>query len=50
MSEPTNEPIKVDIQFYNEDGVLQFRTISFTGENLDYYEDERAHAAFTLYR
>ena len=24
--------------------------MSFTGENLDYYEDERAHAAFTLYR
>ena len=50
MSESTNEPIKVDIQFYDEDGVLQFRTMSFTGEYLDYYEDERAHAAFTLYR
>jgi hypothetical protein len=50
MSEPTNEPIKVDIQFYDEDGVLQFRTMSFTGEELDFYEDERVHAAFTLYR
>src|SRR5918993_6109412 len=48
MSESNNEPIKVDIQFYDEDGVLQFRTMSFTGEYLDYYEE--AHAAFTLYR
>jgi hypothetical protein len=50
MSESTNEPIKVDIQFHDENGVLQFRTWSFTGEDLDYYEDERAHVAFTLYR
>ena len=48
MSEPTNELIKLDIQFYDESEVLQFRTMSFTGEGLDYYEE--AHAAFTLYR
>jgi hypothetical protein len=48
MSESNNVPIKVDIQFYDESGVLQFRTWSFTGEYLDYYEE--AHAAFTLYR
>ena len=50
MSEPTNEPITLDIQFYDENGVLQSRTESFTGEDLDYYDDDRAHAAFTLYR
>jgi hypothetical protein len=38
----------LDIQFYDESEVLQFRTVSFTGEGLDYYEE--AHAAFTLYR
>jgi hypothetical protein len=48
MSEPTNELIKLDIQFYDEGDVLQFRTVSFTGEYLDYYEE--AHAAFSLYR
>jgi hypothetical protein len=50
MSEATNEPITLDIQFYDESDVLQFRTVSFTGESLDYYDDERVHAAFTLYR
>lgn len=48
MSESNNVPIKVDIQFYDESDDLQFRTWSFTGEYLDYYEE--AHAAFTLYR
>jgi hypothetical protein len=48
MGEPTNELIKLDIQFYDESEDLQFRTESFTGEGLDYYEE--AHAAFTLYR
>jgi|SRR5215208_6574142 len=50
MSEPTNELIKLDIQFYDEGDVLQFRTWSFTGQYPDYYDDERVHAAFTLYR
>ena len=48
MSEPANEPIKLEMQFHDEDGNLQWRTASFTGERLDYYEEE--HAAFTLYR
>jgi hypothetical protein len=48
MSEPTNEPIKLEIQFRDEDGNLQWRTESLVGERLDYYEEE--HAAFTLYR
>jgi hypothetical protein len=50
MSEPTNEPIKLEVQFYDENGFLQSRTESYTGEKLDYYDDDRAHAAFTLYR
>ena len=50
MSEPTNKPIKLEVQFYDENDVLQSRTVSYTGEKLDYYDDDRAHAAFTLYR
>jgi hypothetical protein len=50
MSEPTNEPIKILIQFYDENGVLQQRNVNITGEKLDYYEDDHAHASFTLYR
>jgi len=41
MSEPTNVPITLDIQFYDESEVLQFRTVSFTGESLDYYRRHR---------
>lgn len=48
MSEPMNEPIKLEVQFHDENGVLQWRTESFTGESLDYYEEEQA--AFALYR
>jgi hypothetical protein len=48
MSEPTNEPIELEHQFHDEDGNLQWKTTSFTGERLDSYEE--AHAAFTLYR
>jgi hypothetical protein len=48
MSEPKNERIKLELQFHDEDGNLQWRTEGFTGERLDYYEEE--HAAFTLYR
>jgi hypothetical protein len=50
MSEPTNERIKIEIQFHDENGVLQQRKVNITGENLDYYDDYRAHASFTLYR
>jgi hypothetical protein len=50
MSEPTNEPIKLEVQFYDENDVLQSSTESYTGEKLDYYDDDRAQAAFTLYR
>jgi hypothetical protein len=50
MNEPTNEPIKLVVQFFDENGVLQWRQKNFTGEKLDYYDDDRAHAAFTLYR
>ena len=50
MSEPTNEPNKLEVQYYDENHVLQSRPESSTGEKLDNYDDERGHAAFTLYR
>ena len=48
MSESTNEPIKLTVGRPDENGVYREETVSFTGEQLDYYE--QGQATFSLYR